>query len=155
MTTDENADRVWLVDTLTRASVRYGSALHELSAIPGLLALARLHQLPEATDVQDAADAIAKAVWGAMNELDRLWEYATAITEPGPMTCAVCGEQLGCFVGHDGIRHWRLSTDTGAMGLPTTEVFDADHDPRPLWGAPPRPDWRTYDTDLSTDSTTA
>ena len=148
MTPDEHTDRVWLVDTLTRASVRYGRALHELSALPGLLALARLHDLPEATDVKDAAEAIAKAVWTAINELDRLWDYAEAITEPGPMTCAECGQRLSYFHGYDGLQHWRLAVD-----FPMTEVLDTDHEPRPLWGNPPRPDWRDHDTDLRPNTT--
>jgi hypothetical protein len=69
-------DRRWLIDTLTRISLRYGRAVHALSLIPGPLALANLYQDPDAADVQDAAEAIDAAITTAISEL--IWiEYYT------------------------------------------------------------------------------
>lgn len=151
---DECRDRVWLADTLTRASLRYGRALHALSMVPGPLALARLWDLPEAGDVQKAAETIFDHVQAAMRELDGLARYVEAITDPGPATCAECGARADVFMGREGFEHWRYVSDTASWSGRRVETFDAGHEPRPVWNDPPRLDWREADTDLTPDTPT-
>lgn len=139
---------MWLRDTLTRISLRYGRALHALSQVPGPLALAHLWSDPYATDVQDAADAIAATVQTAMAELGRIEDYVNAITDPGPARCKVCGADIAVFRGSESWQHYR-TVFFEFPGRP--ETFEVDHDPAPIWDTPERPDWRTDDTDLTAD----
>src|SRR5918992_2126149 len=135
-------DRWWLLDTLTRVSLRHGRALHALSLIPGPLALAYLHHDPAAEDVQNVADGIANSIQAAMTELDRIEDYVTAIIDPGRARCQVCDAELGIFPHRGGWEHFRASPGTVA-------VFEADHEPAPRGENPPRPDWRDGDSDLT------
>lgn len=142
------ADRRWLADTMTRVAIRYGRALHELSTVPGLIALANLRTDPYAPDVQDAADAIETTVIAAIEELERITVYVAAITDPGPRTCGVCGAQLATRNG-TAYAHWRWVPDPDSPLMRWCEEFVPDHDAQPVYGAPDRPDWRTDDTDLA------
>lgn len=153
-TTGDRHDPLWLTDTLTRASLRYGRALHELSNLPGLLALARLWDHPEATDVQDAATEIEKAVRSAIDELDRLAEYVEAITDPGQAVCADCNANVSLFHGAADFTHWRWITDADAPAGRRVQPYAAGHEARPFWRTPPRPDWSTDDADLTPDTRT-
>lgn len=163
MTTDRNdilseqsigADRRWLTDTMTRVALRYGRALHELSAVPGLIALANLRPDPYAPDAQHAAEAISATVYRAVEELDRIALYVEAITDPGPVTCDICSCQLVIRTGDSDFTHWRWVPDPDAPLMRWCEEFEADHHALPIYGAPDRPDWRTHDTDLTSEQRT-
>ncbi|HEU5161149.1 MAG TPA: hypothetical protein VFU43_29405 [Streptosporangiaceae bacterium] len=82
MSARNGEDRRWLVDTLTRISLRYGRAVHELSQVPAALALAHLSGDPAGQDARDAAEAIGAVVAAAVAELVHIDAYACAITRP-------------------------------------------------------------------------
>jgi hypothetical protein len=82
-TTASGDDGRWLLDTLTRISLRYGRAVHALSLIPGPLALAYLYQDPDAADVQQAAEAIDAAISAAIAELCWIEHYTHPLSDPG------------------------------------------------------------------------
>lgn len=149
---DESQDRVWLADTLTRIVLRYGRALHALSMVPAPLTLARLWDLPEADDVQQAAVAIVEHVGTAIDELSRLSAYAEAITSPGQAVCVECGARVSVFHGREGFEHWGWTGPTVMESR--VEIYDAGHAARPSWPNPPRPDWRSEDTDLAPEHPT-
>jgi hypothetical protein len=133
------AEVLWLADTMRRAHLRLGRALAALGELPGLLATASQLQTPDAA--YDDAEAIATAVRRAVEELEAIEDYAWAVTDPGEASCRACGARLGCFLGHDGLRHWRPVADPAALSGHRKELFEATHEPDPVWARTDRPDW--------------
>jgi hypothetical protein len=81
-TTPAGDDGRWLLDTLSRISLRYGRAVHALSLVPGPLALAYLYRDPDAADVQQAAEAITAAIDKAIAELIWIEYYTYPLSDP-------------------------------------------------------------------------
>jgi hypothetical protein len=124
------ADAAWLADTRRRMLLRYGRALAALAELPALLHQLGVQELPEAPEVEQAADAVNGVVRRAVDELERLDEYAWAVIEAPPAYCRACGGDLNIFYGSDEWRHWRLVDDPNAPGGRRHELFDPGHPPK-------------------------
>lgn len=140
------ADAAWLADTRRRMHLRYGRALAALAEVPALLHQLGVEELPEAPTVEQAADALTTVARKAIDELERLDEYAWAITEAPPAYCRTCGADLGMFIGRDGWEHWRTIEDP-ATGLGRSEVFDPGHPPQVGYRHRVREAWTDPDLD--------
>jgi hypothetical protein len=133
------ADVLWLADTMRRAQLRLGRALAALGGLPALFTTASQLQTPDAA--YHDTDGIAAVVRMAMEELEAIEDYAWAVTDPGEASCRACGARLGCFLGHDGLRHWRTVADPAAVSGQRRELFETSHEPDPVWARPTRPEW--------------
>lgn len=151
MTSHSTDDSRWLHETLMRTSLRSSRVLRELSAIPTLLAVANLGEVPEAEDVQAAAEAIETAAAVAMDELTHISSYMSAVLDSGPVSCATCGADL--YAREAGWSHWRKKADPESF--PQFELYEADHETRPVWGVPERPNWQGQDADITTTDITS
>ncbi len=150
------ADAAWLADTHRRISLRYGRVLAALAEVPTLLYQLGIAEMPEAPDVEEGPDRLTAVVQRAIGELDRLDEYAWAITEPPPAYCRTCDIDLGISIGSDGWQHWRLVDDPTLAAPAGTagqrhEVFDPGHPPQ--LGYRERVPWADPDLDGPTPTT--
>jgi hypothetical protein len=141
------ADVMWLADTMRRAHLRLGRALAALGELPALLAAASQLQMPDGA--YDDAEAITSVIRRAVEELEAIEDYAWAVTDPGEAACRACGAQLGIFAGLDGWRHWhwRPVADLAALSGQRREVFEAGHEPDPVFARPERPDWSARESE--------
>ncbi len=152
------SDAAWLADTSRRMGLRYGRALAALAEVPALLYRLGTRPQPETPEVEEAADRLTVVVQQAIGELDRLDEYAWAITEPPPAYCRTCDADLGMFVGLDGWQHWRL-VDDPTLAAPAGiagqrhEVFDPGHPPQLGYRDRERVPWTDPDLDGPTPTT--
>jgi hypothetical protein len=137
----------WLVDTGRRLAVRYGRALAALAQVPPALHQLGVAQSPDDPVAEEGADGIEVALTLAVQQLDRMIDYAEAITDPGQPYCTVCGARvLSPALDPGTVSHWR---ETEREVMPW-EPYDAGHEAVTGFRPPVREPWVDVDLDGGT-----